>query len=402
VAASTRLQLGEAKRNARLNPSCGPSKGSKVEIQTGNIVHLSVFALICLFWKDHFATFSRFRSRKIENNPHTSPKLSLIWMPVIQFQLASMPVRESFPFLNTLANKFHSANGNSASRRRRSSVLGQQIQAVETGPFLGTGRASIPSSESSTKFSNSHGRQSRDQKNTYKRRKSHSILHHCKHFAIQDTWLFPLIILLAFLFLYALNPSESNIIHRFIFLSYKLSPEASVDPSKPSQYGKGLWDITLVSFYTVFLTFTREFIMQEMLHPLARLCGIKSRGKQLRFMEQTYTALYFAVTSPAGIFVMRRTPVWYFNTRGMYESYPHKSHEATFKFYYLFQAAYWAQQAIVLLLGMEKPRKDFGMLVGHHIIALALIALSYRFHFTYMGVAVYLTHDISDLFLAVS
>ena len=35
-------------------------------------------------------------------------------------------------------------------------------------------------------------------------------------------------------------------------------------------------------------------------------------------------------------------------------------------------------------------------------LSLALIALSYRFHFTYMGLAVYVTHDISDFFLAVS
>jgi len=31
-----------------------------------------------------------------------------------------------------------------------------------------------------------------------------------------------------------------------------------------------------------------------------------------------------------------------------------------------------------------------------------LIGLSYRFHFTYIGVAVYITHDISDFFLATS
>jgi acyl-CoA-dependent ceramide synthase len=30
------------------------------------------------------------------------------------------------------------------------------------------------------------------------------------------------------------------------------------------------------------------------------------------------------------------------------------------------------------------------------------VALSYRFHFTYMGIAVYITHDISDFFLSVS
>lgn len=85
----------------------------------------------------------------------------------------------------------------------------------------------------------------------------------------------------------------------------------------------------------------------------------------------------------------------------MYESFPHRTHEACFKFYYLFQAAYWLQQALVMTLGMEKRRKDFRELVAHHIITLGLIGLSYRFHFTYMGIAVYLTHDTSDFFLAV-
>lgn len=232
-----------------------------------------------------------------------------------------------------------------------------------------------------------------------KRRKSSSLQRRCKRFAVKHTWTIPLLLLLAFISLYAINPTESNIIHRFIFLSYR---RPALKAGAPPQYDKGRWDIAFVSFYTIVLSFTREFIMQEMLRPLARFCGIKSRGKQLRFMEQMYTAVYFAVMGPAGMYVMRRSPVWYFNTRGMYEFFPHRTHEACFKFYYLFQAAYWAQQAIVMLLGMEKPRKDFKELVAHHIVTLALIGLSYRFHFTYMGIAVYLTHDISDFFLAVS
>ena len=51
---------------------------------------------------------------------------------------------------------------------------------------------------------------------------------------------------------------------------------------------------------------------------------------------------------------------------------------------------------------LEKPRKDFKELVAHHVITVSLIWLSYRFHFTYMGIAVYITHDVSDFFLAVS
>lgn len=215
---------------------------------------------------------------------------------------------------------------------------------------------------------------------------------------IKHTFVLPAFILVLFAAGYALNPTESNILHRFIFLAYPLPQD---DPSAPIRYGKGKWDMALVLFYTVVLSFTREFIMQEMLRPLARAYKLP-KVKQARFMEQMYTAIYFGVLGPAGLYVMSRTPVWYFNTAGMYEEYPHRSHEGVVKFYYLFQAAYWLQQAIVLVLGMEKPRKDFKELVGHHIVTLGLIGLSYRFHFTYIGIAVYLTHDISDFFLAVS
>jgi acyl-CoA-dependent ceramide synthase len=242
--------------------------------------------------------------------------------------------------------------------------------------------------------SHGHVRQTSDSS----RRSRRSFLRRFKNQAVEHTWLVPLVLILALVSLYAINPSESNIIHHFIFLSYKLS----AGDDGPAQYGKGLWDIAFVAFYTIVLSFTREFIMQELLRPLARFCRIKSRGKQLRFMEQMYTAIYFGTAGPAGLYVMRQSPVWYFDTRAMYEGFPHRTHEAAFKFYYLFEAAYWAQQAIVMLLGQEKRRKDFKELVAHHVVTLALIALSYKFHFTYMGIAIYVTHDISDFFLAVS
>lgn len=142
--------------------------------------------------------------------------------------------------------------------------------------------------------------------------------------------------------------------------------------------------------------------MQRIIRPVAIYNGIRSRAKQSRFMEQAYTAIYFAIFGPFGLYVMKRSPIWYFNTTGMFEGFPHRQHEGVFKAYYLLQAAYWSQQAIVLLLQLEKPRKDFKELVGHHIITVALIWLSYRFHFGFMGLAVYITHDISDCFLAVS
>lgn len=43
------------------------------------------------------------------------------------------------------------------------------------------------------------------------------------------------------------------------------------------------------------------------------------------------------------------------------------------KRYYLLQTAYWVQQFLVLVLGLEKPRKDYAELVAHHIVTLFLV-----------------------------
>ncbi|KAL7920177.1 TLC domain-containing protein [Trichoderma austrokoningii] len=255
-----------------------------------------------------------------------------------------------------------------------------------------------PTERSASPASPASPRLSPDKK---KRRKARSLFRRLARFSLRHTWVAPLVLLLLFGAAYAVNPTDANPVSRFIFLSYEM-PNPDAHLGHPTHYGKGLWDVAFVAFYTVVLSFTRELMMHEVLIPLGRLNGIKSRGKQQRFAEQMYTALYFSCMGPAGVYVMSRSAVWYFNTAGMYAGFPHRSHEAVFKFYYLFQAAYWAQQGVVMLLGFEKPRKDFKELVAHHIVTLALIGLSYRFHFTHMGIAVYITHDISDVFLALS
>lgn len=305
-------------------------------------------------------------------------------------------------------------------RRRKSSGLGGEIRAGDTsGPALSTmeirplGNGILRVSRQLLKLkekddlgadSSSQAKSERDRKAKpfSKRRKAKSMLRRWKNYCKTNTWAIPLALLIIIGFCYALNPTESNPLHPFIFLSYKLDVPADAESGTKPKYAKGRNDFKFVSFYIIVLSFTREFIMQRLLRPLAIRWGLKSRQKQSRFMEQMYTAIYFAFLGPIGLWVMSHTPIWYFRVAGMYEGYPHKTLEADFKFYYLFQAAYWAQQAIVLVLGLEKARKDYYELILHHIVSLALIWSSYRFHFTHMGLPVYITHDISDFFLAVS
>src|SRR5882672_3903419 len=91
------------------------------------------------------------------------------------------------------------------------------------------------------------------------------------------------------------------------------------------------------------------------------------------------------------------------------------------KTYYLLHSAYWSQQLLVLALRLEKPRKDYAELVLHHIVTLWLIgsvkdsstaasSVSHPLHFnrwsylinlSAIGNAVFISMDVSDVFLAV-
>ncbi|XP_014552353.1 hypothetical protein COCVIDRAFT_110512 [Bipolaris victoriae FI3] len=311
---------------------------------------------------------------------------------------------EPFPPLN--GGLPHNPAPQSAPRRRRkSSALGADVPGDVDVPSLATYRSVTPPLHSPVTMdskSDKSGRRS-------KRKTTRRYLSKAKRMCIRHTWLLPLVLTLTIVSLYLVYPYSSNPLSACLFLSYPLARDdplipahVRADPNAPLHYGKGGRDFAFVGFYTIVLSFTREFCMQRLIRPIALHFGIRNRDKQSRFMEQAYTALYFAIYGPFGVWIMSRTPVWYFNTTGMYEGFPHRTHEAVVKAYYLLQASYWAQQAIVLMLMLEKPRKDFKELVAHHIITVSLIWLSYRFHFTYMGIAVYITHDISDFFLASS
>lgn len=317
--------------------------------------------------------------------------------------MPSPRIMESFPVLSSNARAAPRPNGIAARRRRKSSSLGADPRGDTGATALATSnlKASTPPAIESPTYNKSAKERGR------KRRKARRLLARWKRLCLRHTWLIPLVLMSTILALYFVSPGEHNPLHPAIFLSYANPPLNERTSTLPAhignvtQYGKGPKDFAFVAFYTIVLSFTREFLMQRMIRPLALYLGIKGRGKLARFMEQFYTAIYFAIFGPFGLYVMSRTPIWYFNTAGMYAGFPHRAHEAVFKAYYLLQASYWAQQGLVLMLQLEKPRKDFKELVLHHIITLALIGLSYRFHFTYMGVAVYITHDISDFFLAV-
>lgn len=212
----------------------------------------------------------------------------------------------------------------------------------------------------------------------------------------RHAWVTPLIIMILSYSAYFTsgNLTESNPLHMFVAISYRVD--------NTDMYSKGIKDLAFVFYYMIFFTFLREFLLDVVLRPLPNWWNVDSRHRSKRIIEQAFYVVYYSFSSPFGLYCMYHSDLWLFRTDTMYKTYPDTNNPFLFKVFYLGQAAFWAQQACVLALQLEKPRKDHDEMVYHHIVTLLLVWSSYVFHFTKIGLAVYITMDISDLFLSIS
>lgn len=71
-----------------------------------------------------------------------------------------------------------------------------------------------------------------------------------------------------------------------------------------------------------------------------------------------------------------------------------------FKWYYLAQLAFWFQQ--ILVIHIEKRRKDHIQMLTHHIITCTLISITYVYRCTRAANIVLCLMDVADLLLPVS
>ncbi|KAH7876279.1 longevity assurance proteins LAG1/LAC1 [Lentinula edodes] len=185
---------------------------------------------------------------------------------------------------------------------------------------------------------------------------------------------------------------------RFFLLSH---PVPSLNEESP-RYQKGWSDLLFIAYYVVFWSLIRQSLSIYLLKPMARYYGIKREQKLDRFAEQGYAVVYFAVMGAWGYRIMGQLPTWWYRTEAFWIDYPHWDMKPELKRYYLMQMAYWVQQLLVLVLGLEKPRKDYYELVAHHIVTIWLVGWSYLINLTLIGNAVYMSMDIPDTFLAFS
>ncbi|KAJ7047274.1 longevity assurance proteins LAG1 LAC1 [Mycena alexandri] len=190
----------------------------------------------------------------------------------------------------------------------------------------------------------------------------------------------------------------SNPFAPIFLLSHRIPTSDPADP----RYSKGWYDLLFIAYNIVFFSCFRQLITVTLFGRVAKYFRIKKEAKVDRFGEQGYALVYFFLTGAWGFRIMSQLPTYWYRTEYFWIDYPHWDMKPELKRYYLMQMAYWCQQLIVLVLGLEKPRKDFYELVAHHLVTLWLVGWSYMINLTLIGNAVYMSMDIPDMALAVS
>ncbi|KAF8640138.1 hypothetical protein AX17_001374 [Amanita inopinata Kibby_2008] len=183
---------------------------------------------------------------------------------------------------------------------------------------------------------------------------------------------------------------------------FLLSGHVPTSPPDDPRYAKSFFDILFIAYYIIFWSLVRQWLTINVSRPIARHFRIRKEAKIDRFGEQAYALFYFMIFGFWGYRVMDQLPTYWYRTEYFWIDYPHWDMKPELKRYYLMQSAYWCQQLLVLLLGLEKPRKDYLELVAHHLVTLWLVGWSYLVNLTLIGNAVFMSMDIPDTFLAIS
>ncbi|KAF2730156.1 longevity assurance proteins LAG1/LAC1 [Polyplosphaeria fusca] len=219
-----------------------------------------------------------------------------------------------------------------------------------------------------------------------RRRKPFSLTSACG-FIVQHQLSISLTILALLAWASVVFPSRHT--HNLYTLSHYDEPSQSYTP------GRDDWAYVLPWLFV--FTGLRSAVMDYVLRPLAIRGGVRKPVALERFSEQGWLAIYYTLSFGAGMYLWTTSKYW-LNLRELWTDFPDTAMSASMKRYYLIQYAFWIQQ--ILVINIEKRRKDYWQMLTHHLITCALIFTSYGFYMTRVGNAILCLMDFADIILS--
>ncbi|KAH7672915.1 ceramide synthetase protein [Dioscorea alata] len=164
----------------------------------------------------------------------------------------------------------------------------------------------------------------------------------------------------------------------------------------------------LIAVFFALVLFCARFILDTFIYqPLSVqfVCGRfipakideAKRAKIIKCCESLWKLTYY-ITVQLWVFSIMKEGPSPLNTRAYLEGWPNQELKVSVKLFYMCQCGFYLYSIGALLI-WETRRKDFGIMMSHHIITSLLIGYSFLTSFFRIGSVILALHDASDVFM---
>ncbi|GMH13413.1 hypothetical protein Nepgr_015254 [Nepenthes gracilis] len=167
------------------------------------------------------------------------------------------------------------------------------------------------------------------------------------------------------------------------------------------------WHFMLAIYFALFFVaasfFFDKFLFRRLATWLLRkgIAPLKlneaNRGKIMKCSESMWKLTYYATVEACVLRITYREP-WFRDTQEYLRGWPNQELTLPLKLFYMCQCGFYLY-SIAALLTWETRRKDFAVMMAHHVITVLLIGYSYITRFFRIGSVILALHDASDVFM---
>lgn len=160
-----------------------------------------------------------------------------------------------------------------------------------------------------------------------------------------------------------------------------------------------LSEISVVVFMAILWTFFRWLLTKTVFLPFGQWAGL-SKTNRAKFPESAWRCIFYIASWSLAAYVLIGNHFYVFeDPPKLFKGwYPGKPVSSDIQMVYIVQGSFYLHCMFATVF-LDVWRKDSLMLCIHHVVTLALIALSYGARYTTTGVMVIFCHDFNDICL---
>ncbi|KAG8368374.1 hypothetical protein BUALT_Bualt15G0038900 [Buddleja alternifolia] len=122
-----------------------------------------------------------------------------------------------------------------------------------------------------------------------------------------------------------------------------------------------------------------------------------TRAKIVKCSESMWKLTYYATLEVCVLATAYQEP-WFRDIKQYFSGWPDQELKLSLKLIYMCQCGFYIY-SIVALSTWETRRKDFSVMMSHHVVTVIVIGYSYIIRFFRIGAVILALHDASDVFL---